>query len=298
MTKIKISKQIKKRLLIALWHFYSKKMSYLPKKINSNFGSMLKKEQVKLLERSKKVKENKKLIVKNPLILNQKKPKKSKKNLIRKNRKIKHFRKLNTKKAKRYRKAENFSKKSYKISLRKSQKIRRHKLYFKNRSKISLIRNKDLFSHKINILVKSNNVFCNLATFKDNKTINSCSAGKYNIQVSQKTIRYTYNTIITNFFKKIKKTFFKKEKKTLIEFKRERKKNKKAWRFRLIPKRNSGLVINIVASSRSRRKILKNISYNFKGLHLLVKVLEKKIYNGCRAAKKTRKKRRRMRILK
>lgn len=203
-------------------------MYYLPKKIKSNFGPMLKKEQVKLLEKNKKARENKKLIIKNPLILDRKKPKNSKKILTRKIRKLKNYRKLNTRKAKRYRKVENFLKKSYKISLRKSRKIRRHKLYFKNRSKISLIKNKDLFSHKINILVKSNNVFCNLATFKDNKTINSCTAGKYNIQVSQKTIRYTYNTIITNFFKKIKKTFFKKEKKTLVEFKRERKRNKKA----------------------------------------------------------------------
>lgn len=50
----------------------------------------------------------------------------------------------------------------------------------------------EIFKYKVNILVKQHNVFCSLATTKDNKTLHNCSSGKYKIKMSKKILTYTY----------------------------------------------------------------------------------------------------------
>jgi len=59
-----------------------------------------------------------------------------------------------------------------------------------------------------------------------------------------------------------------------------------------------GLFVTLVCSKRLRKKVSQSIRRNFKKIPLLIKVLNKKVFNGCRPPKKVRKKRRRMRIYK
>ena len=178
----------------------------------------------------------------------------------------------------------------------------------------SVLKFKDYFHYKLTIVVKSNNVFCTLTSLKDNKMIANCNAGKYKIKISKKTIRYTYNEIITRFLKQVKKIFFEKKSKSKKKLSKKQqkienqKKKKAKWLkenkesnelpYEIKPRFKSGLIVNITAPARQRRKIIKNIKYNYKQLNMLFKILDKKIFNGCRAPKKIRKKRRRIRALK
>lgn len=187
--------------------------------------------------------------------------------------------------------------KQKKWAFKHKRNIRARKSYFSKKSKLFLAK-KEYFGYKLTIVVKANNVFCTITSLKENKILATCTAGKYNVKLSKKTIRYTYNTIITRFLKIAKKYSFKATKKDKKEFRKERKKNKKAIPFTFTRKPTGGVIIDIVASARKRRKIIKNIRYNYRNVTLLIKVLEKKIFNGCRAPKKIRKKRRRMRVLK
>lgn len=178
--------------------------------------------------------------------------------------------------------------------------LRKKNNFFKNRSGISLApRNK--FSYRLNIVVKANNVFCTFSYLNNVKrrTLKVCNGGSYKLNFSKKNIRFIYNNdIITPFIEKVKMYCFTKKFKEKALYKKQRKISKKIKPFWYIKKKNSGVVVNIVASSRQRKIILNNISYHFRRVPLLIKIHDKKIFNGCRAPKKQRKKRRRMRILK
>ena len=153
-----------------------------------------------------------------------------------------------------------------------------------------------------------NNIFCNFANFKDNKTTNACSSGKYNIKVTKKTLRYTYDWVLARFFKQIKpKMYLKKKvlntgpahwKYQKKNQKNLKKKKLKKWKYVLVPRKNSGIFITLISNNRVRKRIIRSLKFNFKGLPLIIKVHQKKIFNGCRAPKKVRKKRRKMRIFK
>lgn len=187
--------------------------------------------------------------------------------------------------------------KQKKWAFKHKRNLRARKPYFSKKSKLFLAK-KEYFGYKLTIVVKANNVFCTITSLKENKILATCTAGKYQVKLSKKTIRYTYNAIITRFLKKAKRYSFKVTKKDKKAFRKERRKNKKAVPFIFTRKPTGGVIIDIVASARKRRKIIKNIRYNYRNVTLLIKVLEKKIFNGCRAPKKIRKKRRRMRVLK
>lgn len=178
--------------------------------------------------------------------------------------------------------------------------LRKQHNFCKNRSKLSLVRIKR-FRYRLNIVVKANNVFCTFSYLKNVKRrlLQACNGGTYKLNFSKKTIRFVYNNnIITPFLQKVKMYCFKKKYKKKALFKKQRNWNKKAKPFWFIKRNNAGILVNIVASSRQRKVILNNINYNFRRVPLLIKIHDKKIFNGCRAPKKQRKKRRRMRILK
>lgn len=59
-----------------------------------------------------------------------------------------------------------------------------------------------------------------------------------------------------------------------------------------------GLFVNIVCSTRLRKKVCKYIFRKFKKIPLMMNSISKKVFNGCRPPKKVRKKRRKMRIYK
>lgn len=81
----------------------------------------------------------------------------------------------------------------------------------------------------------------------------------------------------------------KKENKKNIKDKRN-KKDKKVLR--------KGLFVNIVCSTRLRKKVCQFVYRKFKRIPLIINSLSKKVFNGCRPPKKVRKKRRKMRIYK
>lgn len=149
------------------------------------------------------------------------------------------------------------------------RKILKTKLYSKK--SVNKIKNPRIFSHRISIVVKSNNIFCNLTRLCSKKKLKSyvCSSGKYKIKTSKKNLRYTFSLVLNNFIDHIKKKF-----------------------------RFNAIIVNITSAVRIRKKIVQTISSNFKQTRLLVRVIKKKTFNGCRPAKRIRKKRRRLAILK
>lgn len=164
------------------------------------------------------------------------------------------------------------------------KKIFGNKRYNKKKLKLPVENANSLFYFKLTILVKKNNIFCNFSNFKDNKTLNSCSSGKYKIKVSKKTLKYTHDLVLDKFYREIWRKIYVKIKK------KERKKNKKKLR--------KGLFVNVVCSTRLRKKVCRFVYRKFKKIPLIINSVGKKIFNGCRPPKKVRKKRRRMRIYK
>lgn len=218
---------------------------------------------------------------------------------------LKRLSKKFTKKLKRLRKWIDFSKW---WNYKNKKKLLFKKRYYAKQSRVSLIKNTDIFGSKLNLIIKPNNVFCNFSTFKDNQTTDSCSSGKYNIKVTRKTLRYTYDWVLARFFRIIKpKIYIKKKILNTPPFvpwylrkklKNVKKKKQKKWRYKLAARKNSALFITLISNNRVRKRIIRALKFNFKGLPLIIKIINKKTFNGCRAPKKVRKKRRRMRVFK
>lgn len=139
-----------------------------------------------------------------------------------------------------------------------------------------------IFQYKVNILVKQHNVFCSITTTKDNKTLHMCSSGKYKVKMSKKTLTYTYYWFLRRFFAKVKKLI------RVPSVKKTLKQGKKV-------SRRSGVIVNLVSPRKLTMNIVRTTRYITKKRPFVFKVIDKKIYNGCRPPKKVRKKRRRMR---
>lgn len=170
---------------------------------------------------------------------------------------------------------------------RRFKKIFGNKRYNKRKLKLPVESANSLFYFKLTILIKKNNIFCNFSDFKNNKTLNSCSSGKYKIKVSKKTLKYTHDLVLNKFYKEIWSKVYTKIKK------KEIKKNKGIKKSL-----QKGLFVNIVCSTRLRKKVCQYVYRKFKKIPLIINSLNKKIFNGCRPPKKVRKKRRKMRIYK
>lgn len=177
----------------------------------------------------------------------------------------------------------SFRKKLY----RRFKKVFGNKRYNKKKLKLPVENANSLFYFKLTILIKKNNIFCNFSDFKNNKTLNSCSSGKYKIKVSKKTLKYTHDLVLNKFYKEIWSKVYAKIKKKEI-------KNNKVVKKVL----RKGLFVNIVCSTRLRKKVCQYVYRRFKKIPLIINSLSKKVFNGCRPPKKVRKKRRKMRIYK
>ena len=120
------------------------------------------------------------------------------------------------------------------------------------------------------VKVTSNNVFCNLRCLVKNRTLQASSCGKYNIKVSRKKLKYAIKPVITSFLREAKTK---------------------------IPSKN--LFVVLIAPTKLRKYILKFLySKLLQNRHSVVKVKEKKCFNGCRVKKKKRKKQKGLRLLK
>ena len=127
---------------------------------------------------------------------------------------------------------------------------------------------------KINIRIKQNNVFCSLvklSTNKQKKSIISTSAGKEKIHVSKKTLRFNSRNIILSFLKKIRGDI----------------------------KEIEVLLVKIAAPLKLKILILRLFKRDyFTKKNIIFNLESKKCFNGCKAPKKRRKKRKGFRIFK
>lgn len=127
----------------------------------------------------------------------------------------------------------------------------------------------------------ANNIFCALVdqTVPGGKVLQEVSTGRYKIKITKKRLKHQYKTFLQKFFARI-------------------------WPQLGV----GGLMVFITAPVRLRKKIillLLNLRVcRFKSKKKLklraifIKVHRKKCFNGCQSAKRRRKKRKAMRILK
>jgi hypothetical protein len=156
-------------------------------------------------------------------------------------------------------------------------------LYFENsfKNKIVKLNRIKTYTH-ITIKVSANNIFCTLR--KRNKTLYVGSSGIYKIHISKKILKTNIKIVISKFLFSIKKKI-----------------------------RFSNFFLTIVCAKKFKKKLLRQIlkfrkkilkkqlkKLKNKNLPLLIKINfnPKKCFNGCRASKKIRKKRRYFRITK
>jgi hypothetical protein len=123
--------------------------------------------------------------------------------------------------------------------------------------------------YRLNITLFSNNVFCSLKDNKEEKLILLSSAGKYKMKVSKKTLKYSSDIIITKFFKDLKKKRVKLNKPIVFV-----------------------LVAPIHLKKRIIIKVLTFLKF-IKNKRIIVYIKPKKVFNGCRAKKAIRKKKKR-----
>lgn len=122
---------------------------------------------------------------------------------------------------------------------------------------------------KLSIRITPNNIFCTLVNTRRKKTISVGSSGIYKVKTSKKTLRYTTKIVIGYFLRTIKKEL-------------------DAKRF----------IINIVGPKRIRKAVIKQLAKYFRKSSLIINVESKKCFNGCRPAKKRRKKQKGLRVFK
>jgi ribosomal protein S11 len=127
------------------------------------------------------------------------------------------------------------------------------------------------FSKCLNIKVTSNNIFCNFKNRLTNKTLAAASSGKYKIKTTRKKLRYAIKLVLRSFMMEITSKFVLKT-----------------------------LIIKIIAPIKIRRHIIGFLSEVLKNKtqKLIIKIAHKKCFNGCRPAKKKRKKQKGLRIFK
>jgi ribosomal protein S11 len=123
------------------------------------------------------------------------------------------------------------------------------------------------FNKQIYIKIKPNNVFCTLSDAS--KTIYTTSSGKCNLNTSKKTLRYTTKIILQSFLNNIKKHL-----------------------------EQNFFILHLTSPKKLRIAILKQLQATFKRKELIINIKGKKYFNGCRPAKKKRKKQKGLRLFK
>jgi hypothetical protein len=123
----------------------------------------------------------------------------------------------------------------------------------------------DIHPYTFNIKVVNNNIFCTLSRSSKGSIIVKCTSGKYKIKLSKKTIKFHINKIIYLFLK-------------------ERK-------IKDITKNKDNFFFNILASSRLKIKIVKQVLTFWSKRGVIIRIKPTKCFNGCKVSKIRRKKR-------
>ncbi len=122
---------------------------------------------------------------------------------------------------------------------------------------------------EICIRTTSNNIFCTLLNKRKKSVLLARSAGNYKYNVSKKSLKYYRKVVIKAFLKEIKKC-----------------------------KKEICLLISIQSSKGLRNRIIKQVGLFFNKCKLFINFKSLKPFNGCRASKQKRKKRRGLIVLK
>jgi len=158
-----------------------------------------------------------------------------------------------------------------KFSFLRIRKLLKYKSYIANPT-YQRLNKKDIsndFKSRINIRITPNNVFCTLRDSIRNKTLFLTSSGKSNVKTSKKVVRFSSKLITQVFFEKIRENLLSKN-----------------------------VIVNIIGPKKIKKSILEQVSNNLKNKNLIINVDSKKCFNGCRPAKKRRKKKKGLRIFK
>lgn len=179
-----------------------------------------------MILKKKKIKQNKKLIVKSIKVKPLKK--KSRKKTSRRSKLLRPIEPRPKKVRYTYKKGEVIKSNVLRTKINTvSPKLRQFtsennffsKFLINNDQSVSAISSvESQFDYRLNILVKANNVFCNFSSF--NKKFYkrnlrqykvTCTSGKYKIRMSKGNKRYVYNQVVTKFMKgKIRPIFLRK----------------------------------------------------------------------------------------
>jgi ribosomal protein S11 len=157
-------------------------------------------------------------------------------------------------------------------TLLRVRKIFKHKSYLLNPKMQSVISTYQSTRSvkKICIRVTSNNIFCTLVNLTNKKTLLLGSSGKYSVKTSRKTLKFSLKIVLQSFLEEIN--------------------NKLS--------NTSQVILNVVGPLKIRRSVLWLMSKILRNKKAIINVEEKKCFNGCRPAKKKRKKRKGFRIFK
>ena len=153
--------------------------------------------------------------------------------------------------------------KSGKFYIRKTNTIKRKKL-----KKIITFFNKKI-EYNIYIRIIPNNIFCTLKDNERNKTIILISGGILKLKISKKKLKYVNKLLIEKFIYKIKNKL-----------------------------KHKTCVLKISGPKKIIKFVTKQLIFSLNKSKILINALNKKIFNGCRAKKIRRKKRKGLRILK
>lgn len=117
-----------------------------------------------------------------------------------------------------------------------------------------------------------NNIFCTYKVLENNKFYikNSGSSGKYKIDISKKTLKHKLKYVIVSFLNELK------QKKILL----------------------NNCIVKLIAPVRLKKMIIKLMIAELKNKNFIIQTESKKVFNGCRAKKKLRKKRKKLKLFK
>lgn len=120
--------------------------------------------------------------------------------------------------------------------------------------------------------VYPNNIFCTYKTFNNSKfyILNSASSGKYKIEMSKKTLRHKLKFVIVSFLSELK------QKEINLD----------------------NVAVRLIASVKLKKALINLISEELKTKTFFIQTDAKKVFNGCRAKKKLRKKRKKLKLFK
>jgi ribosomal protein S11 len=157
----------------------------------------------------------------------------------------------------------------------KAKTLKRLKKIFKYKnspSNVKLVQlRKEYKNSKLKLVIRitPNNIFCTLINLIKNEIICNKSAGIFKIQVSKKKIKFAHKIILMKFIDTIKSKLS-----------------------------TNLIIVKIIGPIKIRKSIIKCLSLNLKQNNLILHTKPLKCFNGCRPAKKRRKKQKGLRIFK